>query len=48
MKWEVKLYVAVKVFIESVIAANRNDALDTAKARNPTAKVMGVNPIIGG
>ena len=48
MKWEVKLYVAGKVFIESVIAANRNDALDTAKSRNPTAKVMGVNPIIGG
>ena len=31
MKWEVKLYVAGKVFVESVIAANRNDALDTAK-----------------
>ena len=45
MKWEVKLYVAGKVFTEEVYAASRNDALDTAKARNPRAKVMGVNPV---
>ena len=47
MKCEVKLYVAGKVFTESVQAANREDALQTAKARNPTAKVMGVNPVVG-
>ncbi len=44
MIWDVKLYVGGKVFIESVHAVNRQDALDTAKARNPKAKVIGVNP----
>ena len=44
MIWEVKLYVGGKVFTESVHAVNRQDALDTAKARNPKAKVIGVNP----
>ena len=44
MKWEVKLYVGGTVFTESVHATNRNDALETAKARNPKAKVIGVNP----
>ena len=43
MEWVVSLYAAGKVFQEEVIAANREDALRTAKARNPTAKVMGVN-----
>ena len=43
MIWEVKLYVGGKVFTESVHAVNRQDALDTAKARNPKAKVIGVN-----
>ena len=44
MIWEVKLYVGGKVFTESVHAVNRQDALDTAKARNQKAKVIGVNP----
>ena len=44
MIWEVILYVGGKVFTESVHAVNRQDALDTAKARNPKAKVIGVNP----
>ena len=44
MIWDVKLYVGGKVFTESVHAVNRQDALDTAKARNPQAKVIGVNP----
>ena len=44
MIWDVQLYVGCKVFIESVHAVNRDDALDTAKARNPKAKVVGVNP----
>ncbi len=48
MKWEVKLYVGGTVFTESVHATNRDDALETAKARNPRAKVIGVNPIVGG
>ena len=46
MIWDVKLYVGGKVFTESVHAVNREDALDTAKARNPKAKVIGVNPTL--
>ena len=46
MIWEVKLYVVGTIFIESVHAVNRQDALDTAKARNPKAKVIGVNPTL--
>ena len=44
MIFDVKLYVGGKLFTESVHAVNRNDAIDTAKARNPHAKVIGVNP----
>ena len=47
MKWKVQLYVSGKVFYEDVYAANREDAKNTALARNPTAKFMGVNPIVG-
>ena len=47
MKWKVQLYVSGKVFYEEVYAANREDAKNTALARNPTAKLMGVNPIVG-
>ena len=46
MKWDVRMYVAGKVFDESVQAINRNDAIDTAKNRNPKAKVIGVNPTL--
>ena len=46
MIWDVKLYVGGKVFVESVHAVNRDDALETAKARNPKAKVIGVNPTL--
>ena len=45
MKYEVKLYVAGKVFTEEVQAANYEDARETAIARNPKAKVIGVNPV---
>ena len=48
MKWEVKLYVGGKVFTEEVYASNHQDARETATARNPRAKVIGVNPIVGG
>ena len=47
MQWDVKLYVGGKVFDESVQAVNRDHAIDTAKARNRHAKVIGVNPIVG-
>ena len=45
MKYEVKLYVGGKVFTEEVQAVNNLDAKETALARNPTAKVIGVNPV---
>jgi len=45
MKYEVKLYVGGKVFTEEVQADNNQDAKETALARNPTAKVIGVNPV---
>ena len=48
MKWEVKLFVGGKVFTEEVYATSHKDARDTAIARNPSATVIGVNPIVGG
>jgi hypothetical protein len=45
MKYEVKLYVGGRVFTEQVQANNTQDARATALARNPTAKVMGVNGV---
>ena len=44
MKWKVQLYVGGTVFKEDVQAVNRNDAIETAKARNPKARVIGANP----
>ena len=46
MLFAVKLFVGGKVFNEEVQAVNRDDALETAKARNPKAKVIGVNPTL--
>lgn len=43
MKYVVELYVGGKVFKEEVQAVNPKDARETALARNPTAKVVGVN-----
>jgi len=43
MTFVVKLYVGGKVFEEEVQATNPQDARETALARNPKAKVMGVN-----
>ena len=40
---EVKLYVAGKVFYETVHARDYQDAKRTALARNPGAQVMSVN-----
>jgi len=33
------------VFTESVEAVNNRDAKETALARNPKAKVIGINPV---
>ena len=43
MTFLVKLYVGGKVFEEEVQAVNQRDARETALARNPKAKVVGVN-----
>lgn len=43
MKYIVDLYVGGKVFKEEVHATNPKDARETALARNPKAKVVGVN-----
>jgi hypothetical protein len=43
MKYVVQLYVGGKVFNEEVQATNPKDARETALARNPKAKVVGVN-----
>ena len=43
MKFKVQLYVGGKVFTEEVQANSPKDARETALARNPTAKVVGVN-----
>ena len=48
MKWEVTLYVGGTVFKEEVRAVNRcKMQKTTALARNPTARLIGVNPIVG-
>ena len=43
MKCEVKLFVAGTVFTEEVNARNYDEARQVAKARNPNARVIGVN-----
>jgi hypothetical protein len=45
MKCEVKLYVGGKIFTETVEAVNYQEARQTALARNPTAKVVGVTAV---
>ena len=45
MKWEVKLYIGGSEFTESVHAVNRQDAEETALARNPTAQLISTNPV---
>jgi hypothetical protein len=39
------MYVAGRVFTEEVEARNYQEARETALARNPTAKVMGVTAV---
>ena len=44
MKWKVQMYVGGTVFYENVHAVNRLDAIETAKARNPKARLIAANP----
>lgn len=43
MTYLVRLYVGGKTWDEEVIATNPQDARETALARNPKAKIVGVN-----
>ena len=43
MRCEVKLFVAGRVFSEQVNARNYDEAKQVAIARNPNARVIGVN-----
>jgi hypothetical protein len=45
MKCKVQLYVAGRLFYETVEARDYKDARETALARNPKAKVIGVNVV---
>jgi hypothetical protein len=45
MKCEVKLFVAGKVFTETVECDSYESARQTALSRNPTAKVIGVTAV---
>lgn len=45
MRCRVQLYVAGKVFNEEVEARNYQEARETALARNPHAKVVGVTAV---
>ena len=45
MKHEVRLFVAVTVFTEEVIARNYDEAREVALARNPNATVLGVTAV---
>ena len=47
MKIKVQLYVNGRVFDEIVEAKDYNDAKQTALARNPSAKVIGVTAVFG-
>tara|TARA_Y100000992_G_scaffold202636_1_gene138258 strand:- start:2641 stop:2778 length:138 start_codon:yes stop_codon:yes gene_type:complete len=45
MKCKVELYVAGKVFYETVHARDYQEAKAVALARNPNAQVVGVNAV---
>ena len=45
LKWKVDMYVGGQTFPEYCYAVNRQDAIDTAVARNPKARVIGTNVV---
>ena len=44
-RWEITLYSGGKTWKEEIVASSRQDAEETAKARNPNAKVIARNPV---
>ena len=45
MKWKIDLYVGGHTFSEYCYAVNRKDAIETAVARNPKARVISTNVV---
>ena len=45
MKVEVTFYVGGKTWKEIYVVSNLQDAKRTAESRNPTAKVVALNPV---
>ena len=45
MKMEVTFYVGGKTWKETYEVNNRQDAKRTAESRNPTAKIIALNPV---
>ena len=45
MKVEVTVYVGGKTWKETYVVSNLQDAKRTAESRNPTAKVVALNPV---
>lgn len=43
MKYQIKLYVGGRVFVDTVLANNQQEAIETAQRRNPQARVIAVN-----
>ena len=46
MTWKVQLWKGGSTFDEVVQAGTRAEAIATARARNPFAKVIGANPVM--
>ena len=45
MKIEITFFVSGKSFKETYVVSNLQDAKRTAEARNPTAKIVSMNPV---
>ena len=44
-KWEITYWSGGKTWKEEIVASNRQDAEQAARARNPHAKIVGRNPV---
>ena len=44
-KWEITYWSGGKTWKEEIVASNRQDAEQAARARNPHAKIIGRNPV---
>ena len=44
-KWEITYWSGGKTWKEEIVASNRQDAEQAARARNPHARIIGRNPV---